>query len=707
MGKLRRLEIANGYVELLQTVEALAGECTAQLGQSDEAALAPYRQLQRLVTSMNPLQEAAEGAAPHLLDYMARQVQELRRKIQTSFAGDLEKTLKKMNWPHATKTVPLAVQKEWRTNVKRLLDLQWPELEDRQREGGKDSCSDEPPVLLPLEVMARPLEQRFSYHFSGNRPTNRLDKPEYFLSHITDLLSNYHDFLQNALQGLLTQHFCGSVLASTPAYMDATSAFITALLPMMRRKLKSFATQVSNQPQLLSHLVHEVMSFDTTLQETYAYSPASPSRPWRGLADFLLDTCGYFARWLDVERDFALSRYTAIIETPGAGELDYDSVASDATKPSKYAIRVNDLLETITERYRPLWRFRQKLRFLIDIQIAIFDRFYQRLHGSLEAYLTMTSSLARTVQGVSREEQMQLQGVRGLDRLCRVFGSADHLERAMRDWSDDVFFLDLWAELQARADRDVGSSHDRHRPTSDAAPDDPALQGALFDETAVAYRRLRVRSEDIITEMLTGDVREALRPYGRVATWASLSGSGSPSSSAELDATVRLLHEYLSFLARAVGRAPLRRMARQVCATVQTVVWEGVVARQAFSTAGAAQLATDVEAVRALVDRFAGQGEAARGMRRLMEGVQLLGLPVRGEITRVRGGEEEAAWGDDGDDEDEDNEGRGANMGLFEAERLIFTDNEHARLALERLGMTALSENDARMVLGKRVEVGS
>lgn len=34
----------------------------------------------------------------------------------------------------------------------------------------------EPPVLLPLEVMARPLELRFKYHFSGDRSTNRLDK---------------------------------------------------------------------------------------------------------------------------------------------------------------------------------------------------------------------------------------------------------------------------------------------------------------------------------------------------------------------------------------------------------------------------------------------------------------------------------------------------------------------------------------------------
>lgn len=35
---------------------------------------------------------------------------------------------------------------------------------------------EEPLVLLPLEVMVKPLEIRFQYHFSGDRPTNKPDK---------------------------------------------------------------------------------------------------------------------------------------------------------------------------------------------------------------------------------------------------------------------------------------------------------------------------------------------------------------------------------------------------------------------------------------------------------------------------------------------------------------------------------------------------
>jgi hypothetical protein len=44
----------------------------------------------------------------------------------------------------------------------------------------------------------------------------------------------------------------------------------------------------------------------------------------------------------------ALARYQSIVDAPDFGDLDYESVDPKATKPTKGAIRVLDLLETIT-----------------------------------------------------------------------------------------------------------------------------------------------------------------------------------------------------------------------------------------------------------------------------------------------------------------------------------------------------------------------
>lgn len=721
MGRLRQLDVAAGYVELLKEVDALKFECVSKLGKDDDAALEPYKRLQHLVAGLRPLQDAAEGAAPHMLDHIGANVQELRRTIQVAFAENLEKTLKKINWPKSRDKVPLSIEKDWMVNFGRLLDLQKQELEDREHDRNRKP-DEEPVPLLPFEVLVQPFEQRFSYHFSGNKPTNRLDKPEYFLNHFLDLISDYSDWVQDNAQPVLLRHFRRSDIAFTPAYIDATSAFITALLPMVKNKLNTVASQISTQPSLLSHLVEEVIKFDTTVQESYGYSPSAPSISWRGLSYFLLDTRGYFEKWLAAEQNFALTRYQSIIESAESAELDYDAVGSDTTKPSKAAIRVNDLLETITDRYRNLASFSQKVRFLIGIQIEIFDQYYKRLSGGIEAYQTATTRIGRTVQGLSREELAKLEGTQGLDYLCRIFGSAEYLERAMRDWSDDVFFLELWDELDYRhKNRDSISGkmdfRNVQQKTSAAlgAENDGGLEGALFDETASSYHRIRVRSENILVETLTYDIQQALRPYGSIRTWASLSSSTAGTSvSAELDPALRLLSEYFGFLRKALGKAPLRRISRAVCHVIQTYVWDQIIQRSSFSTAGATQLTTDMRAVCSNIDKFVGAGQAQIGMRKLLEGITLLSLPVKGEIQRERPGssgadaaeDEGSAWEETNGNADEEVQD-GKQMSLFQAERLVFMDNEGARHALEQLGLETLNESDARAILGKRVEIAS
>lgn len=94
---------------------------------------------------------------------------------------------------------------------------------------------------------------------------------------------------------------------------------------------------------------------------------------------------------MQVEKEFALARYREIIDAPDNGHIDYEGVEVSASKPTKAAIRVNDL-ETVTERYQPLSLFSQKLRFLIGIQITIFDQLHERMRSALEAYLAMTST---------------------------------------------------------------------------------------------------------------------------------------------------------------------------------------------------------------------------------------------------------------------------------------------------------------------------
>jgi hypothetical protein len=526
-----------------------------------------------------------------------------------------------------------------------------------------------------------------------------------------DLINQHGGFFISYLQPIFDERAEAVGPSLEWNFYNASHSFITALLPILTQKISTFLPQISKYPQLLSHFIHELMNFDNEIRETWNYMPDPYAEDnWKGMTWEVLTKQGWYDRWLQVEKDFALARYKDIIDTTDSGEIDYDGMELTATKPTKAAIRVNDLLETITERYQPLSSFSQKLRFLIDIQITIFDQFHERLYSALEAYLAMTSALGRTVQGA--DGQASVEGVAGLERLCRVFGSAEYLEKKMEDWSNDVFFVELWSELQDRVQRNRDSGRNVAGTMSIAevaSRTSPAVagnngthtatssDGALFDETASAYRRLRLRSETIITSTLSSNILGALKPYSRVSTWATLStpsatAAASPlSPTSELSHAMRVLSTQLSFLARALGTAPLRRVSRQLLLSVQNYIWDSILTKHNFSETGAAQLASDVDHLCHVVDSALGMsshaGISSRTIKRLSEGLRILCLSTAEQ-------EEGTAKHD-------------AALRLWDVEKRLFRDNESARGVLAELEIESLSEAEARSVLERRVEIGN
>ncbi|PYH77315.1 RINT-1 family protein [Aspergillus uvarum CBS 121591] len=721
--KLRRLEISRGYMTVLKEAEELSQQALKDTGSDPRSAIQSYTRLRNISRSLHEAQPAAEGAAPHLVDYVGKLVSALRERMKSHFSQRLQGTMDRMKWPSKDLQFPDDVQLEWRENVGLLLDLQIPELTGRASVP-EHHCA-EPPVLLPLEVMVHPLELRFKYHFSGDKPTNRLDKPEYFLAHITDLMNNFGSFFASFLQPIFDEKVkeVGNDLEWN--FYNASHALITALLPVLRNKIATFMPQISTHPQLLSHFVHELMTFDSEVRESWNYLPDPyVAGDWKGVTWEVLTKQGWFDRWLQVEKDFALARYKEIVDAPDSGHIDYDGVELSSTKPTKAAIRVNDLLETITERYQHLSSFSQKLRFLIDIQITIFDQFHERLQSALEAYLAMTSAIGRTVQG--SDGQASVEGVAGLERLCRVFGSAEWLEKKMEDWSNEVFFVELWTELQERVrlNKDGGKNVAGSMSIADVASrtsqavnnsnnhnDDQgtASEGALFDETASAYRRLRLRSESIITSTLTSNVRSALKPYSRVSTWTTLAATTPAPNGAPLPPTsdlapvLRTISAELSFLSRALGFAPLRRITRQVLLAVQTSMWSSILMRNTFSASGALQFISDMDHLGSVVDVALGAasqpGGSKKVLKKLSEALLLLGLSTT-EPNSLDGATDAT--------EDEPTEaGAHARAGLWEVEKRLFKDNESAREVLGELGIDSLTEAEARSVLERRAEIGN
>jgi RAD50-interacting protein 1 len=158
MEKLRRLEIAKSYVELLKEVDDLTDEARRSLPHDPKEALKPYTRLKQLSISLRSLQGPAEGAAGHVVTYVDKRVSSLWEEMKKIMSDEFEEVLKRTHWPTSTETRT----KEWSDCFGKLLDLQTPELYSTQG----------PVILLPMAVMTKTFVQQFRYHFMGNRPTS-------------------------------------------------------------------------------------------------------------------------------------------------------------------------------------------------------------------------------------------------------------------------------------------------------------------------------------------------------------------------------------------------------------------------------------------------------------------------------------------------------------------------------------------------------
>lgn len=78
------------------------------------------------MVSLKEAQPAAEGAAPHLIDYTEKLASALRRQLKQFFANRLQKTLDALKWPTRELKITDKLLAQWRQDVELLIDLQTP-----------------------------------------------------------------------------------------------------------------------------------------------------------------------------------------------------------------------------------------------------------------------------------------------------------------------------------------------------------------------------------------------------------------------------------------------------------------------------------------------------------------------------------------------------------------------------------------------------
>ncbi|KAI1869738.1 uncharacterized protein JN550_005719 [Neoarthrinium moseri] len=673
MKQLHRVELAYNYVSMLQDVESMRSEARSHLPASPKAALQPYTRLKQLSARLRELQGPADEAASHLVNYVEHITESLWDEMKKTMSEEMEAVLKKRNWPQDVD--PNAeMDAEWLECFEKSIDLQIPEI----------LYSDALVSLLPIDVMVKPFVQWFKFQFMGDTPTST---PQAFgtfcVPGFVQLAEKWEDFFRENLGHLLRTRFEGTKAQDISVYVDPACALITSLLPVMRQKVDSLVQYGLGNPQYLSSLMDQIMTFDDTIRTTFDYHGVDSENGWPGLASEVLDK--HFREWLQAEKDFALERFHTILNSPDARNIDYDYSGAGKMKPTYGAVRVTDLLKSVTTQYQRVRRLPHQVRFLIDIQQEILDQYHSRLLDSLQAYSTLTSTSARLLQGVSNEQLAALEGTGAFETLCKVLGSADHIVNTLKAWGNEDFFMILWESLKTRVKQVddqtnvVGGMSYDHVKDSTSSEIDSDGSGSIFDETINVYSKRKESAQSLLVNALADSHYTAIRPYLSKSQWSIVTGDSTDPSqlsiTAELDEFLRILKRNLTFLAPALSTTVYRKVWRDALDRLQEELWSNILIRQSFTTLGANQFVRDLQAIFGLIDRHIPDGSIA--MTQLQEGAQLLSLPLEtgeGGIT------------------------------LQQASDRIFTDNNEARKVLEELGIETLEPANARRILQCRVE---
>ncbi|GAA5857348.1 hypothetical protein JCM8547_002233 [Rhodosporidiobolus lusitaniae] len=496
------------------------------------------------------------------------------------------------------------------------------------------ATSKKPKPLLALIPLVHPLLLRFKWQFDGDRTTNRIDKPEYPLSHVLNLLTAHERFLSEDIQYLLDSNGF--------EHIDAVNEFTTLLLPPLSSRLRHHLPQLISMPPVLAHTVYQVVEFDQQLRAR-GYRPrteatvlregeeaqAEEEGEWNGLCETILGRQEWFERWLEGEREFFDKRYFDAIGAPDAWHIvpeeDYDAgEGGSGTRPTNSALRVKELAEQLTDRYRPI-PLRHTLPFLLTIHLPLLQSYATRITSSLDAFESLSFGI---LPGALGQTTAATAGVGGVIRLVRAGVSARWMSERCEEWGEDAFFLTLYDYLNS-ANSTPGKLD---RALQDAAEDVlDNSEGTIFDRERKYLETQADRSEDLIVRHCAREVVNELKPYFAKRWDLADEEMQDLSLSAELIAPLSLLSSLLSTLVQSFPISTSVSLYRRIASSLSQTLFDRLLVPNGWTLAGAHQFQYDLENGFFVAGREAGipRNRLARGWDVAKGGATVLALPAQ------------------------------------------------------------------------------
>ncbi|KAI8366626.1 TIP-1 family-domain-containing protein [Radiomyces spectabilis] len=636
--KLKALQIAKSYAKALLVSSELCAQARELVSTDPEAAIAPYVQMVKFsqyIADQAGEQACYEEVKLHLMSSRKQLWEDLNAMLKKNF----EATLEGLSWPTPIKP-PYGPQMKAKLDkfeqaFFNLLLLQTSSSDHEELTGDN--------LLAPVSIMMEAISLRFRFHFEGSKPTNRLDKPEWYLTHVKNTIAAHIPFLMTVVQPIVDR-----ASDHLQIRISVKDHFIRAILVNVARKLRNDIPRLLDHPSYLSHTVHEILTFDQLLQDDFAYVTLEKNVQRETASAVILQNREWFDAWFQAEKTFARTRYDDILLDAHAFELDenediissYKQQASDprSVKATKSVAKLINLLESITDAYKLLPSLEQRLRFFADIQLGLLDGYKYRISSaidSLEAVSLIRSvpvpgGLPDAVTGVIMSSE---QGgvVAVLHRIYRWWTSACSVSEVLRVWADDELFLDLQFEVNQNPELFQEMANQYESPDSLFVPRLEKLfetaNDSVFAAPLASFQRLCERTEKLMVKVIVREWNTATRDYSKRNPLWQPSGDAVPTEiSSELYKPLQDLRLTCGYLHQTLPNTAFIRIYRNIAKEIEEWYWRNIITNTQFSVHDGLQLEADLRlGLWKVTKRWVNKPE--NYTKRLKEAIKLLTLP--------------------------------------------------------------------------------
>ncbi|KAI4491012.1 hypothetical protein M0802_010515 [Mischocyttarus mexicanus] len=330
--KIGQLDKCLSYLNFIKCIEDISNEMeNALLSADDESVITLYTNLTEISCQL------LSSSCHHLINYEKETLHFWHNLIKEKLSKEYNDVLKSLKWPfcgtnaHTIITPLPETITRFKILTEYLLHLELPD-ETIKPVVTSALLTDFSPVCLPITLLVRPLRQRFIYHFTGSKLTNRQDKPEWFFTQ---------------------------------------TEFMRALVQLAVEKLHSELAVAQYDDALFAHLVDEALGFERELRETLLYPSSQPATV------FVLTQAHIFVKWINMEKKYATEKMDAILISNTAWEILLGPDTNDM-KETECASAFLTLLTTISDRYKHLPQPGHRLQFL-ELQLELIDDWRVRL----------------------------------------------------------------------------------------------------------------------------------------------------------------------------------------------------------------------------------------------------------------------------------------------------------------------------------------